>query len=121
MSASDDPTPRGHGAPTPGAVPEPGVTTGLSAGGQSEAEQRSTRRRSQGQRASGNMLPERARRRFGLERVFARMVATGGVIGIGAALGAILAAADVQGWIIGLAVAAVSVVLSAMLWSSRQL
>jgi hypothetical protein len=50
-----------------------------------------------------------------------RLVSTGGVVGVGVALGAILAASKVQGWIIGLVVAAVSVVLSAIVWSSRQL
>jgi hypothetical protein len=68
-----------------------------------------------------NMLPARQRRTLGLERAFIRLVATGGVVGIGVALGAILAASKVQGWIIGLAVSLLSVVLSAMLWSSRQL
>lgn len=67
------------------------------------------------------MLPARERRRFGLERVVIRIVATGGVIGIGVALGAILAAGKVQGWIIGLVVSVISVLLSASLWSSRQL
>ena len=67
------------------------------------------------------MLPRRARRRYGIERVFMRLVATGGIIGIGVALGAILASSDVQGWIIGLVVATISVVLSAVLWSSRQI
>ena len=38
------------------------------------------------------------------KRVFMRVVATGGVIGVGVALGAILASSDVQGWIIGLVV-----------------
>ena len=68
-----------------------------------------------------NMLPRRGRRRYGAERVFMRVVATGGVIGIGVALGAILASSNVQGWIIGLVVAIISVVLSAVLWSSRQI
>jgi hypothetical protein len=67
------------------------------------------------------MLPGRERRRLGLERLVVRVIATGGVIGIGVAIGAILAASKVQGWIIGLVVAIVSVVLSAVLWSSRQL
>lgn len=67
------------------------------------------------------MIPRRGRRRSGVERVFMRIVATGGVIGIGVALGAILASSNVQGWIIGLVVAIVSVVLSAVLWSSRQI
>ena len=68
-----------------------------------------------------NMLPRRGRRRYGVERVFMRLVATGGVLGIGVALGAILASSNVQGWIIGLVVAVISVVLSALLWSSRQI
>ena len=67
------------------------------------------------------MLPGRQRRRFGVERLLMRLIATAGIIGIGVAIGAILAASKVQGWITGLVVAAVSVVLSAILWSSRQL
>jgi hypothetical protein len=67
------------------------------------------------------MLPRRGRRRYGAERVLMRVIATGGVIAIGVALGAILASSDVQGWIIGLVVAIVSVVLSGVLWSSRQI
>jgi hypothetical protein len=50
-----------------------------------------------------------------------RVIATGGVIGIAVALGAILVGQDVAGWIVGLAVGTTSVVLSALLWSSRQL
>jgi protein-S-isoprenylcysteine O-methyltransferase Ste14 len=67
------------------------------------------------------MLPGRERRRTGIERFVVRLVATGGVIGIGVALGAILRSSNTQGWIIGLVVALVSVILSAILWSSRQL
>jgi hypothetical protein len=67
------------------------------------------------------MLPERESRRFALERLLVRLVATGGIIGIGVALGAILGSSKVQGWITGLVVAALSVVLAAILWSSRQL
>ena len=68
-----------------------------------------------------NMLPGRNRRRWGAERLLVRLVATGGIVGIGVALGAILAASKVQGWTIGLVVALVTVILSAVLWSSRQL
>jgi len=122
MSMSEDPE-RGRSS-APGATPEPGVTTGLSAEGDSPAAERSAQRRREREHRGDetpNMLPGRARRRFGLERFVARLVATGGVIGVGVALGAILAAAKVQGWIMGLVIAVVSVVLSAMLWSSRQL
>ena len=68
-----------------------------------------------------NMLPGRERRRFGLERLVVRIVATCGVVAIGVVIAAILASSNVQGWIIGLVVAGVSVILSAVLWSSRQL
>jgi hypothetical protein len=67
------------------------------------------------------MVPGRERRRTAVERVFVRLVATGGIVGIGTALGAILVGQDVSGWIVGLVVALVSVILAAVLWSSRQL
>jgi protein-S-isoprenylcysteine O-methyltransferase Ste14 len=67
------------------------------------------------------MLPQRRGRRLIVERVFIRLVATGGIVGIGVALGAILSSNKVAGWIIGLVIALVSVVLAALLWSSRQL
>ena len=72
------------------------------------------------QRPQG-MLPARERRRTVIERGFMRVIATGGIIGIAVALGAILASQDVAGWIIGLVIGLTSVVLSALLWSSRQL
>lgn len=50
---------------------------------------------------------------------FSRFIATGGIIGIGTGLAAILASQDVDGWIIGLVVSALSVVLAAMVWSAR--
>ena len=67
-----------------------------------------------------SMLPQR-RERPPLESVFVRVVATCGVIGIGVALGAILSSQHVAGWIVGLVVAIVSVLISAVLWSSRRL
>jgi hypothetical protein len=66
------------------------------------------------------MLPGRAARGTGLERLVVRVVATGGVIGIGVGIAAILAANHVQGWILGLVVSTLSVLLAAILWSSRQ-
>jgi hypothetical protein len=50
-----------------------------------------------------------------------RVLATGGIIGIATALGAVLVGKDVAGWIVGLAVEITSVVLAALLWSSWQL
>jgi hypothetical protein len=67
------------------------------------------------------MVPGRERRRTAVERVFMRLIATAGVVGVGTALGAILVGQDVTGWIAGLVVSAVSVLLAALLWSSRQL
>ncbi len=67
------------------------------------------------------MLPARERRRSVVERGFVRTVATGGIIGIATILGATLVSQDVAGWIVGLAVGLTSVILAALLWSSRQL
>ncbi len=66
------------------------------------------------------MLPGRQGRRFGAERLLIRIIATGGVVAIGIAIAAIMSSSGSQGWLIGLVVACVSVVLSAVLWSSRQ-
>jgi hypothetical protein len=67
------------------------------------------------------MIPGRGRRRTTLERVAMRVLATGGIIGIAVALGAVLVARNVDGWIVGLAIGLTSVILAAVLWSSRQL
>jgi hypothetical protein len=72
------------------------------------------------QRPQG-MLPGRERRRSVVERGFVRIIATGGIIGIATILGAVLVSQDVAGWIVGLAVGLTSVILAALLWSSRQL
>lgn len=67
------------------------------------------------------MVPGRERRRTGIERGFMRLIATGGIIGIAVILGAVLVGQDVAGWIVGLVVGLASVILAALLWSSRQL
>jgi hypothetical protein len=67
------------------------------------------------------MVPARERRRTGVERGFMRLIATGGIVGLGVLMGAVLVGQDVAGWIVGLAVSVVSIVLAALLWSSRQL
>lgn len=56
-----------------------------------------------------------------IESVFVRLVATGGIIGIGTAVAAILGSQEVAAWIIGIVVSAIAVVLAAILWSSRTL
>jgi hypothetical protein len=67
------------------------------------------------------MLPARERRSLGLERGVVRVIATCGVVAIGVAIAAIMVSSGSQGWIVGLVVSAVSVVLSAVLWSSQRL
>jgi uncharacterized membrane protein len=67
------------------------------------------------------MLPARERRRTAVERGFMRFVATAGIVGIAVALGAILVGQNVAGWIVGLVIGLVSVILAGVLWSSRQL
>lgn len=67
------------------------------------------------------MVPGRERRRTGAERGLMRLIATGGIIGVAVILGAVLEGQDVAGWIIGLVVGLTSVILAALLWSSRQL
>ena len=73
-----------------------------------------------GERPQG-MVPARERRRTRLERGAMRLVATAGIIGIAVVLGAVLVGEDVAGWIVGLVVGVTSVILAALLWSSRQL
>lgn len=67
------------------------------------------------------MVPARERRRTKAERGLMRLIATGGIVGIAVLLGAVLVGQDVAGWIVGLVIGVTSVVLAAVLWSSRQL
>jgi hypothetical protein len=48
-----------------------------------------------------------------------RLVATGGIIGAGTGVAAIMGTQDVAAWIIGIVTAGLSVVLAAVVWSSR--
>lgn len=70
---------------------------------------------------SPNMLPAREKRRSVFERLIVRLIATAGVVGIGVAIAAIMVSSKSQGWVVGLVVSIVTVVLSGLLWSSRQL
>ena len=67
------------------------------------------------------MVPGRERRRTPLERGSMRVVATAGIVAIATVVGAVMASQDVAGWITALGVSLVSVILAALLWSSRQL
>jgi hypothetical protein len=68
----------------------------------------------------GVMIPERGRRPAP-EAFLMRLVATAGIVGIGTAIDAIMASQHSQSWLIGIVVSAVSVLLAAILWSSRRL
>jgi hypothetical protein len=65
------------------------------------------------------MIPS-GRKRLPLEAPLVRVVATGGIVGIGVVIAAIMTSQDSEGWLIGLVVSIVSVVLAAVLWSSRR-
>jgi hypothetical protein len=67
-----------------------------------------------------SFLPNRAAR-LRVESLAMRIVATAGIVGIGVAVAAILGTQDVKAWIIGLVVSLLSVLLAAVLWSSRTL
>jgi hypothetical protein len=92
-----------------------------SAEGPDSREARFRERESRRRERPQGMVPGRERRRTRIERGAMRGIATGGIVGIGVALGAVLVGQDVAGWIVGLVVSAVSIVLAALLWSSRQL
>jgi hypothetical protein len=70
--------------------------------------------------STGGFLPEQPDRRM-FESVFARLVATAGIVGIGTAIGAILGAFDAASWVIALVVSLISVIFAAVLWRSRTL
>ena len=69
---------------------------------------------------SGVMIPDR-RKRLPLEAPLMRLVASAGIVAIGVVIAAIMTSQDSDGWLIGLVVSAVSLVLAALLWSSRRL
>lgn len=104
----------------PAAVPshELESTPGADSPGVSEQSPPGGRRR---HAQSPNMLPAREKRRSVFERLIVRLIATAGVVGIGVAIAAIMVSSKSQGWVIGLVVSIVTVFLSGLLWSSRQL
>jgi hypothetical protein len=63
---------------------------------------------------AGVMIPAR-RKRLPLEAALMRVVAAGGIVGIGVAIAAIMTSPHSKGWVIGLVVSIVSVVLAALL------
>jgi protein-S-isoprenylcysteine O-methyltransferase Ste14 len=102
---------------SPESAEEPLVQPAPAAAGDAEPTPPASGRRG---RAGRNMLPERDRR-SPPERLLVRLIATCGIVGIGVAIAAIMHSSGSQGWMIGLVVSIVSVVLAAVLWSSRVL
>jgi hypothetical protein len=54
-----------------------------------------------------------------LGHAFVRMIATSGIVGIAVGLAAIMGSQKVASWIIGLVASTLSVLLAALIWSSR--
>jgi hypothetical protein len=68
----------------------------------------------------GVMIPSR-RKRLPLEAPLMRTVATAGIVAIAVVVAAIMGSQGAQEWLIGLVASIVSLVLAALLWSSRRL
>ena len=66
-------------------------------------------------------LERRSHRRPHVESLFVRLVATSGIVGLSVAVAAILGTQSISAWVIGLVASLMSVVLAAILWSSRTL
>ena len=66
-------------------------------------------------------IDQRTRPRPPVESMVVRLIATAGIIGVAVAIAAILGTQSVSAWIIGLVASLLSVVLAAVLWSSRTL
>ena len=66
-------------------------------------------------------IDRRSQPRFAAESLFVRLVATSGIVAIAVAVAAILGTQSVDAWIVGLVASLISVVLAAVLWSSRTL
>ncbi len=114
-----------NGSPVPGVIPAPERPTGTPAksdpGAEREArrQERDSRREPSAQRP-GVMIPNR-RKRLPLEAPLMRAVASAGIVGITVAIAAIMGSQGSAAWLIGLVVSTTSLVLAAVLWSSRWL
>ena len=118
-------------SPIPGVIPEPVRVQQEPATGAPEARsdpgaEREARRqvreeaREPRNERPGVMIPNR-RKRLPLEAPLMRLVASAGIVGIAVAIAAIMGSQGSQAWLIGLVVSVLSLVLAAVLWSSRRL
>jgi hypothetical protein len=91
-----------------------------------DVEQREARRtaRSASREARGDrpgvMIPDR-RKRLPLEAPLMRVVASAGIAGIAVVVAAIMGSQGSEPWLIGLVASLISLILAAVLWSSRRL
>ena len=119
------------GSPVPGVIPEPvrvhhddappAAPAHSDPGAEREArrQERDSRRGPSAERP-GVMIPNR-RKRLPLEAPLMRAVASAGIVGIAVAIAAIMGSQGSAAWLIGLVVSTTSLVLAAVLWSSRRL
>jgi hypothetical protein len=118
------PDERPSGSQIPGVLPEPvrveGGVPDPDAEREARQRERDERREPPAEKPRGVMIPNR-RDRLPLEAPLMRIVATAGIVGIAVVIAAIMGSQDSQGWLIGLVVSLVSLVLAAVLWSSRRL
>jgi hypothetical protein len=98
---------------------EAAAPAGVSTGGSAPSRRAEGRRRRKEGEHRAMLGPRRGR--FRVESLFMRLIATGGILGIGVLLGIVLVSQDVAGWIVGLCVSGVSLLLAALLWSSDEL
>src|SRR5688572_23981278 len=109
-------------AATPSATIEKAAAPTRSDPGSEREARRTAREEARASRAQrpGVMIPNR-RNRLPLEAPLMRAVATAGVVGIAVVIAAIMGSQGSQAWLIGLVVSLVSLILAAVLWSSRRL
>ena len=120
-------------SPVPGVIPAPvrvehdadAANQQLDVTGESDSAREARRtardaRREAPAERPGVMIPNR-RKRLPLEAPAMRLVASAGIVAIGVVIAAIMTSQESEGWLIGLVVSIVSLVLAAVLWSSRRL
>jgi hypothetical protein len=115
-----------NGSPVPGVIPEPvhpeyGPPAPSDPGAEREARRQARdQRRGAPAERPGVMIPNR-RKRLPLEAPLMRVIATAGIVGIAVVVAAIMSSQGSTGWMIGLVASVVSLVLAAVLWSSRRM
>ena len=126
MQTEDTNDPSRSPAPSPDRVRDDAVAADQGVDTTPTPSEREARRKARDERREapaareGVMIPNRPKR-LPLEAPLMRVVATAGIVGIAVAIAAIMTSQDSAGWLIGLVVSIVSLVLAAVLWSSQRL